>query len=1613
MAAKVLQWHTDPLVSSDDYTEEEEPAKLSDLINTGSTEPLYLQLERAIASPAASGGGGSNKEWLSSILSAFDLHVTRALHTLHVAPWDREHAIRAEYMRVYGVKSVPPEWNIRAVMARLLTYREVVDYCERAAGGLRGTGASGAGSACAGSATSFLFAPTAEGGGGKEVPLWSIDCLSGGIRNPQQKASRFMTGLNPRNPRLSYPVTFERPWSSSRAAPRLDPLHHWGVYVDRGIDDVSNRLGLSSDAPIRTWMACCAEPVGKTDGCWMTLADDTAAVEGIVKPYTLFTTVFNKAWERMVLSSTPPPTAAELKKDYAIGTAFKDYAYYDALHKRIQASLGMSAAAISDGYARYVQNLQTTLDQNDAAGDALRETNPYERILTEEEREYITQTIRLQHEFNKIQCIHMDPPLMRDYVNERVFRVLDMLKWFTFERMGGLEVDTQSGGKDRLPMLATDRPDPVKAETLIQKIQDTSQTDVRITTLNEVADELEKVRNTGAQLERRRQLRAELQKVDAQYESISPLMRVGLEPSGLIWADVKKALKDMENVESSVVAKQRTINDVLRALRTRSSVTVSQTNLPPIPSLSTVAPTPLVKVFKQNIRATILAETVRTKSYGIPQRPPKSPALLKLYQQLESEEKKLSIPPNKTLVTLDDTSVEIDIRGDERIFNDALTKTAKERESVIALVAKTKGQLVAIDDSGSDDTVQLEAVKRLAIEDTLRQLAFDVQTKVLQPEAAATNTFNAARTKANQAYQAKIVAEQQRKAAALAAAKQAVKAAAGNVSTFTVTATTADPKTEVTDKVITPLLAEVALLRALDPTNQTLLAYARSVEERLQNLQQLIPTKEEIAGADPKIRVPLVAALANTDSILLASKRLAEALSLLAEDLNDASRKQTVDNILAKALPYAEAARNTVETVAQMQERLRREAEEKRIRDEQERLKREAEDRERVRIQNIVNRAKAQILVQAQDASRIRYSEVQPLVEEANRQYAAMVSRQPYDQVAKMLGIDGHRTSLTTTQYFWDDNTEQLIVTMTDDMLFLGDVYTDSKRWEAFIEGYALFVSGNRANIPDILNYAQTAQLPVDQSVPSSPNTYALQVPVLNKAVTIPPTGDLITARHFRWVAEDGGTCPYDSIFSALFKVPGLWLETAIYNARQVTVKNSECLNDVVDGMPLPEWVHQRVCKQIRFLQDPNSIENGETCITKRTWKNCISVDSISDLSRPLDDGRLLIGDLIKYFYKMQKYFAGEVLARGQTVIRDNPLFEPKELLSFTLQKTQDQLTSESGQVSYTVPLYLNNKKFTLISCVSFQPGHWVSYVRDPRTTEWWHFNAAPGGNNVARKIGVSGENVPFTVTTGNAGEQPCGWYYMRVPEALIRKPTPPPPPSTSITPSVTAVATLRFSDNAAALLPFGDNNAIEALFDASRQTDPKPTWMIPEWLALALLDREWKDVRALVLSLDRVRLEGLLHAWYAVRIDSEQRFVVGMSRADMDMDALPSTTTQDTSVTPAVTPAPAAPESQTPPPTPGPGQPPAGRGVVLLNLFGDRLFAKPTNMTDLQRAFDDAQQLGGNSLKLGLGIRFDAVVMEPVLNDSYRLTGLMHAWWGLKTGSMEAQVRGMSMADL
>lgn len=526
--SSLVRWHTDPQEPDFFPDGKKEALHLDKLVDSGSYNPLYESIENKINEIKKIKGASAEENesvlWLRGLLNDFDIYVTRELHRIHYPLWAREWEIRNEYKQYY--KTDPnPAWNIRAVMARLMTFKEIQKHVKD---------------------ETFWHRPETR-------PVYSLDCLSGGIINDQTRPWKYVTGINPVHPRRGYMLTYEKPWIGKQ----LDPMHHWGVYMDKKL------LGISD----RYFMACCGELVGQTEGCWINLpeAKTKGAIEGVIQPYQLFPTVFNNVWENYVRNNSFP-AADQIKEDYNIGTAFRDITKYDNLHKEIQSSWANASKIIRKSFKSYAKEIQDHLDANDS--DAGREINPFEnpKVLTPQGRTAIETPIQLVLRYNEIQCMGaLVPPLIRDYVNEKIFRVADMLASFTYERMGGIEYTKADKSKGRIKMLKMDIDDTAQIDTMIKQIDEsTDKPELK----SVIKPELEKVKTKITERMAENVRRVRLANTEETLEEIRRAkMGQVTDVSGLDWKSVVAALNLFDTNDQILLDIEKEINDSLRSFR--------------------------------------------------------------------------------------------------------------------------------------------------------------------------------------------------------------------------------------------------------------------------------------------------------------------------------------------------------------------------------------------------------------------------------------------------------------------------------------------------------------------------------------------------------------------------------------------------------------------------------------------------------------------------------------------------------------------------------------------------------------------------------------------------------------------------------------------------------------------------------------------------------------------------------------------------------------------------------------------------------------------------------------------------------------------------------------
>lgn len=250
----------------------------------------------------------------------------------------------------------------------------------------------------------------------------------------------------------------------------------------------------------------------------------------------------------------------------------------------------------------------------------------------------------------------------------------------------------------------------------------------------------------------------------------------------------------------------------------------------------------------------------------------------------------------------------------------------------------------------------------------------------------------------------------------------------------------------------------------------------------------------------------------------------------------------------------------------------------------------------------------------------------------------------------------------------------------------------------------------------------------------------------------------LVTGQNFKWEEGGiGGTCPFDSMFAAMFKIPGLWLQKKINEATAVYSPSFECEDKDADA------IHVQIYNDVQYLQGTQA---RQSCMSAKVWDKCVALgkESVPGMKQG-DDSRQVLRELFN-FYGLSKNFTGQELKKTEEKnkivwIADEFNKVELQLLIFALSFVEKD--KQMGAFEFQVPLTL--EEFTLISSVSYRGrgnvgGHWITHVCDPRTKQWWKFDAL---EQVVTNVTENGKDVPNVVTTGiKDAEQPMAWYYVR-----------------------------------------------------------------------------------------------------------------------------------------------------------------------------------------------------------------------------------------------------------
>lgn len=215
-------------------------------------------------------------------------------------------------------------------------------------------------------------------------------------------------------------------------------------------------------------------------------------------------------------------------------------------------------------------------------------------------------------------------------------------------------------------------------------------------------------------------------------------------------------------------------------------------------------------------------------------------------------------------------------------------------------------------------------------------------------------------------------------------------------------------------------------------------------------------------------------------------------------------------------------------------------------------------------------------------------------------------------------------------------------------------------------------------------------------------------------------------------------SCPFDSMLTALFKIPGTWLieklrEAAAFRAYQGSAQQAERL-------------HTAILSDVEKLQ----ADSNERWVnaTRPAWIGVLPLGVDDNVE---DDPRGLLTSLFQFYNLENNLFS---IFRLQDRFVDAPNAIPPEVQVLVIE--YDIHIAELGTRIQNVTDIVY-KDFELVSCLSWQGFlHWVSYIKDPVDQQWYYFDALTNQNKVLKAGRVH-------LDQGEAKrEQPCGWIYFR-----------------------------------------------------------------------------------------------------------------------------------------------------------------------------------------------------------------------------------------------------------
>ena len=232
----------------------------------------------------------------------------------------------------------------------------------------------------------------------------------------------------------------------------------------------------------------------------------------------------------------------------------------------------------------------------------------------------------------------------------------------------------------------------------------------------------------------------------------------------------------------------------------------------------------------------------------------------------------------------------------------------------------------------------------------------------------------------------------------------------------------------------------------------------------------------------------------------------------------------------------------------------------------------------------------------------------------------------------------------------------------------------------------------------------------------------------------------------------ENNSCWVDSAMTALFKVPGLWLEQHILKAKEVQTY-AACEQTVAQAL------HDAIVDDMLYIQDPD-VEKDKCSVSRYFWAKCMRQPVKSGA---FGDANASIRSILD-FYRVPSENVSYNYQEPGAMVESIPLNFGRvgggfDLVLFFHDTAGANVSFESGSPPAEI-----EGEYTLTSGIVDVGNHFRAYVRDPVAAQWWLIDIKPSGKPI---VEMAGTEVPQALRASQDTNVPVTWVY--VPNSQLR----------------------------------------------------------------------------------------------------------------------------------------------------------------------------------------------------------------------------------------------------